>query len=152
MRAFCLLLPLSYDVCTPIPCGTRRWSSGFSSTSWRVIPSGADYTGTWPSYLTDLLSLRLVRVVRARINVRSSYLQRGPAVAWIQTKVFTVVSPVLYHWAIPLSPDAGQGTCGVNAYSWHWAIPLSCLLRNCFTAVDMKREGFTLTLVKWWCL
>ena len=31
------------------------------------------YSGPWPTYLTDLLSLGLVGVVRGRINVRSSY-------------------------------------------------------------------------------
>jgi len=36
------------------------------------------YSGTRPSYLTDLLSLTLVGVIGSRINVRSSYTQRGP--------------------------------------------------------------------------
>lgn len=29
--------------------------------------------GIWPSYLTDLLSPRLIRAVEAKINVRNSY-------------------------------------------------------------------------------
>jgi len=41
------------------------------------------YLGLWPSHLMDLLSLRLVGAVGARINVRGSYSQQGPAVAWI---------------------------------------------------------------------
>ena len=43
------------------------------------------YSGTWPSCLTDLISLRLVGEVGARIIVKSSYSQRGPATAWILT-------------------------------------------------------------------
>ena len=45
------------------------------------------YSGTWPSNPMDLLSLRLAGEVGARINVRSSYAHRGPAVAWISTQV-----------------------------------------------------------------
>ena len=53
------------------------------------------YSGTQPSYLTDLLSPRLVGAVEARINVRCSYSQQGLAAAWIQTPVVTVASPAL---------------------------------------------------------
>ena len=34
-------------------------------------------SGTWPPYLTDPLSLKLVGAVGARINVRSLFSQRG---------------------------------------------------------------------------
>ena len=42
-----------------------------------------NYLGTWPSYLTNLLSLRLVGAVGTRINVRNSYSQWWPTPAWI---------------------------------------------------------------------
>ena len=67
--------------------------------------------------ITDLLSLRLVAKVGARINVRSSYNQRWPIVSrfwldvliWFQTQCF-------YHWAIQLSIYPG------NPLSHHPAI------------------------------
>jgi len=34
-------------------------------------------------------------VVGARVNVRSSYSQQFPVVAWIQTQVLTVASPAV---------------------------------------------------------
>jgi len=51
--------------------------------------------GTWPSYLADLLSLRLVGAVGARINVTSSHSQCGPAMACIRSHVLTIASPDL---------------------------------------------------------
>ena len=53
------------------------------------------YLGTWPTYLADLLSLRLVGEVGGRINVRSSYPRRGPAGAEILTQGPIVASPAL---------------------------------------------------------
>jgi len=37
------------------------------------------YLSPWPYDLTDLLSLRLVGAVGARINVKCSHSQRGPS-------------------------------------------------------------------------
>ena len=41
-----------------------------------------NYSGTLSSYLVDLISLRLVGAVGARIRVENSYSQ-WPAVTWI---------------------------------------------------------------------
>jgi len=46
------------------------------------------YSGTWPSYLTALLSLRLVG---ARTNVHAHNVIR------IRTQVLTIMRPVLHH-------------------------------------------------------
>jgi len=51
------------------------------------------YSGTWSSYLTDLLSLSLVVTVEARINVRSSY--NGGHRGRIWTEALTFTSPAL---------------------------------------------------------
>jgi len=62
------------------------------------------YSGTWPSYLTDLLSLRLVGTVGARINVRSSHSQPRPTVTWIWTLRFSQLQPSAFNnRANPLS-------------------------------------------------
>jgi len=43
----------------------------------------------------DLLGLRIVGVVGTRINVKISYAQRGPSMAWLQAQVLMVASPAL---------------------------------------------------------
>jgi len=43
----------------------------------------------------DLLSLRLVGVVGARVSMRSSYAHQEPALAWIKIQALTVASPML---------------------------------------------------------
>ena len=50
---------------------------------------------TWPSYVTNLLSLRLVGAVEAGNYVRSSYSQWGPIVTWIQTQGRLIAGPLL---------------------------------------------------------
>ena len=50
------------------------------------------YSGAWPSYLMDLLRLRLGGVEEHPINVKSSNWRQGPTVAWIRTQVVRVVS------------------------------------------------------------
>lgn len=45
--------------------------------------------------LTNLLSLRLVRAVGARINVGSPHAQWSPILTWIQTQVLTIANPLL---------------------------------------------------------
>ena len=51
------------------------------------------YSGTWPSYYIDLLSPRLVGAVEARINMKSSFFQLRPAMAWSQLQILMVASP-----------------------------------------------------------
>jgi len=66
------------------------------------------YSDTWPFYLTDLLSLRLVWVVGTRTNVRSSYLQRGPTVAWTQVRTVAtsaLLTTELSHYPTVLYPQ-----------------------------------------------
>jgi len=58
----------------------------------------------------DLLSLRLVGVVGAKINVRSLLSQQGIVVYWIQIQVFMVASPALLTTELSRHPN--QGTCG----------------------------------------
>jgi len=41
------------------------------------------YSGTWSAYLAVFLSARLVGTVGSRINMRSSYSWRWPAMIWI---------------------------------------------------------------------
>jgi len=50
-----------------------------------------------PSFLMDLLSLRLARTVGTGINVKSPYSLRYPTVIWIRSQVVTAASPVFYH-------------------------------------------------------
>ena len=52
-------------------------------------------SGTWPIYLTDLLSPKLVGVIRARINVRNSYSDWRSTASWIGTQVLTVATAAL---------------------------------------------------------
>ena len=49
-------------------------------------PQPKSYTSAWSSYLPDLLGLRFVGAVKARINVRSSYLQ--PRFSQLQAQGF----------------------------------------------------------------
>ena len=58
------------------------------------------YSGTWPVYLMDVLSLRLVEALGAKINVRSSFSLRWLTGFWIRTQLQTTC---FTHWAIPLS-------------------------------------------------
>ena len=73
----------------------------FSFTHFFFLNS---HSGIWPSYWTHLLSLRLVGGVGARMNVRSSYSQRWPAVARIRTQVLTVASPAFLMIDLPRYP------------------------------------------------
>jgi len=52
----------------------------------------------------DILTTRLVDVVGARIDVRSSYLQQWPTVAWIRVKALKIASPVLLPLSYPTIP------------------------------------------------
>ena len=105
------------------------------------------YSGTWPSYLTDLLRPGLVGVVGATINARSSYSQWGPAVTWIYNQVHAVAStalltiepfhhpaislsrystiPLSHHPAIPLSHHPAIPPSRYPIMLYHWVIPLS---------------------------
>jgi len=40
-------------------------------------------------YLMESLSLWFVEMIEDKLNVRSSYSQRGPIMAWIQTQILT---------------------------------------------------------------
>ena len=60
------------------------------------------HSGTWPFYRMDLLSLRLVGEVGARITVRRSYSQRWPTATCIRTKVLTVSNPVRLPLSYPV--------------------------------------------------
>jgi len=55
------------------------------------------YSGTCPSCLTDLLSLRGVGVVGTRIIVKSSCSQWEPVITGIQTQVLRIASPALFY-------------------------------------------------------
>lgn len=55
----------------------------------------------------NLLGPRLAGVADISIKARTSYLQWEPWMTETWTHVHMVVSPVLSHWAIPLSPTWG---------------------------------------------
>ena len=96
------------------------------------------YSGTWSSYLADLLSRRLVGAVGGRNYMKRSYSQWKPAVIGIQTHVLTTVSSVLYHlyslcsityltFHPPFFPSSHLHTCLRHVHScynqkaWCWS-------------------------------
>ena len=87
-----------------ISVGEKRMSlSGKKGRERRVSICLKFYSGTRPSYLTGVLSLRLVGAAGARINVRSSYSQLGPTMTWVRTKVLRLQAQCFYHYATLLS-------------------------------------------------
>jgi len=89
------------------PLYTRLpWSKLLTTKLWWKVSntdlsffSSKFYLGTWSSYLTELISLRLVGAMRARINVRSSYWQRWPTMTWIGTKALaSTLAPELSRY------------------------------------------------------
>ena len=82
------------------------------------------YSDTWLTYLTDLLSQRLIGAVGARINVRSSYSQWWPAANWIQTEVLAVASPALLPLSYPDIPYHQQNLSKRKLICFIWQLSI----------------------------